>query len=125
MTEKIKYFLPAAVLVIVVLSLLLYRVNHQNQLGQELQAKAVPSLQLDPGITGPQIAMKYTAEERAAYLAAKRQYQAERDNFFAKIGISGVVLLAGVYVMLSKKSSPDTVKWAVGIIGIVIGYWLK
>jgi hypothetical protein len=40
------------------------------------------------------------------------------------VGISIVVLGAGLYVVLSQKYSSDAQKWAFGIIGVVVGYWL-
>jgi hypothetical protein len=40
------------------------------------------------------------------------------------IGISLVVLGAGLYVVLSKKYSDDAQRWAFGAIGMVVGYWL-
>ena len=49
------------------------------------------------------------------------------DNPFAAwmvVGISLVVLAAGLYVVLSKKYSDDVQRWAFGAIGMVVGYWL-
>jgi hypothetical protein len=38
--------------------------------------------------------------------------------------VSIIVLLAGLYVILSKKYPDDTQKWAFGVVGLIIGYWL-
>jgi hypothetical protein len=49
------------------------------------------------------------------------------DNPYAAwmvIGISLVVLAAGLYVILSKKYSDEVQRWAFGAIGMVVGYWL-
>jgi|GEM_PF-2654484 hypothetical protein len=40
------------------------------------------------------------------------------------VGISLVVLAAGLYVVLSKKYSDEVQRWAFGAIGMVVGYWL-
>ncbi|MBM3135414.1 MAG: hypothetical protein FJZ89_09085 [Chloroflexi bacterium] len=40
------------------------------------------------------------------------------------VGISIVVLGAGLYVILSKQYSDDVQRWAFGAIGMVVGYWL-
>ena len=42
-----------------------------------------------------------------------------------QIMISFVLLAAALYVILSKKFDVDTQKWAFGIVGTIVGYWLK
>jgi hypothetical protein len=49
----------------------------------------------------------------------------ERINLLIRAGISIVVLVCGLYVILSDKYPDSTAKWAYGAIGIVIGYWLR
>jgi len=41
-----------------------------------------------------------------------------------QIAISFIVLGAALYIILSKKYPDDTQKWAFGIIGLIVGYWL-
>lgn len=41
-----------------------------------------------------------------------------------QIVVTGVVLLAGLYIVLSADYSGDTERWAFGVIGAVLGYWL-
>ncbi len=41
-----------------------------------------------------------------------------------QVVISVVVLGAGLYVILSNKYPAETLKWAYGVVGIVVGYWL-
>jgi len=48
-----------------------------------------------------------------------------RTILIVRIGISAVALLAALYVILSNKYSDADVKWAFGIIGLIIGYWLR
>ena len=48
-----------------------------------------------------------------------------RARFLSQIGVSGVVLVAGLYVVLSGSYPDDYVKWAFGVIGVVLGYWLR
>jgi hypothetical protein len=38
--------------------------------------------------------------------------------------VSLVILVAGLFVVLSGSYKQDTEKWAFGAIGLVIGYWL-
>ena len=49
----------------------------------------------------------------------------ELGRLYAAIGVSGVVLLAALYVILSGKYDPDYSKWAFGTVGVVLGDWLK
>lgn len=41
-----------------------------------------------------------------------------------QIAITFIVLAAALYIILSKKYPDDTQKWAFGIIGLIVGYWL-
>jgi hypothetical protein len=45
-------------------------------------------------------------------------------NDIMRIVISLVVLGSSLYVILSNKYPTDTLKWAFGIIGVIVGYWL-
>jgi uncharacterized membrane protein YfcA len=42
-----------------------------------------------------------------------------------RIGFSGVVLLIAGIIILSNAYPDSHLKWAFGIVGIVLGYWLK
>ena len=46
------------------------------------------------------------------------------SNETVSIVITFIVLAAALYIILSKKYPDDTQKWAFGIIGLIIGYWL-
>jgi hypothetical protein len=41
-----------------------------------------------------------------------------------QILISLVILIAALYIILSKEYNPDIQKWAFGVIGTLISYWL-
>lgn len=41
-----------------------------------------------------------------------------------QIAISMIVLVACLYIILSRKYESDTEKWAYGAVGIILGYWL-
>lgn len=43
----------------------------------------------------------------------------------AKIGFSGVVLLIAGIVILSNYYPDSHLKWAFGVVGVILGYWLK
>jgi hypothetical protein len=48
-----------------------------------------------------------------------------RTVTFVRIGISLIVLGAALYVILSQNFTDESSKWAFGIVGIVLGYWLR
>jgi hypothetical protein len=43
----------------------------------------------------------------------------------ARIGFSAFIVLIAAIIILSKAYPDDQLKWAFGIIGVVLGYWLK
>lgn len=49
----------------------------------------------------------------------------ERWNFVVRVSVSAILLVASLAVILSNKYPDATVKWAFGIAGLVIGYWLR
>jgi hypothetical protein len=42
-----------------------------------------------------------------------------------QVGISIVILAAGLWVILTDRYSVDAQRWAAGAVGTVVGYWLK
>ena len=69
---------------------------------------------------------------RARTAAAGRfdiRASAERGGFDAallmRVSISLLVLIAALFIILSKQYDGDQQKWAFGTIGTVLGYWLK
>lgn len=48
----------------------------------------------------------------------------EPSDRWIQIIISFIVLLSGLYIILSQQYSEDVQNWAFGTIGLVIGYWL-
>ena len=42
-----------------------------------------------------------------------------------RIAVSLAVLGAALFVILSQRYPEDYAKWAFGVIGVVIGYWLR
>ena len=48
----------------------------------------------------------------------------EQQSPIIQIAITLLVLLSALWIILSQKYSDDTQKWAFGIIGIIVGYWL-
>ena len=45
--------------------------------------------------------------------------------FQVRVFFSTLLVLAGLYILLSAKFSPSTENFASGIIGVIIGYWLR
>lgn len=42
-----------------------------------------------------------------------------------QIGITAVLLIFCIYIIATEPANSDKLKWAFGIVGIIIGYWLK
>lgn len=51
--------------------------------------------------------------------------RANHIKLCVKIAVSAIVLAAALYVILSQKFPDDYNKWAFGMIGLVVGYWLR
>jgi hypothetical protein len=49
----------------------------------------------------------------------------ERWTFVARVVVSAILLASSLVVILSNKYPDATMKWAFGIAGLVIGYWLR
>jgi hypothetical protein len=43
----------------------------------------------------------------------------------ARIGFSGAVLLIAAVIILTNAYPDSHLKWAFGVVGVVLGYWLK
>jgi hypothetical protein len=48
-----------------------------------------------------------------------------RTILIVRIVISSAALVAALYVILSNGYPDAHVKWAFGIVGLIIGYWLR
>lgn len=48
-----------------------------------------------------------------------------RAKLAMQIVVSATVLAAALWVLLSKNYDEAYVKWAIGTIGVVVGYWLR
>lgn len=53
------------------------------------------------------------------------QQNLEKTRLTVATIISGLVLLAALYIILAGKTSSESEKWAFGAVGTIIGYWLK
>lgn len=48
-----------------------------------------------------------------------------RTITFTRIAVSIIVLGVAIYVILSQRFNDDFSKWAFGVVGVIIGYWLR
>jgi hypothetical protein len=48
-----------------------------------------------------------------------------RARLCVRAGLSFLITASALYVVLSGHYSPSDVAWASGLLGIVIGYWLR
>jgi hypothetical protein len=46
-------------------------------------------------------------------------------KLYVQIGVSAVILLLCSCIILSGRFPDDYTKWAFGMTGVVVGYWLK
>lgn len=51
--------------------------------------------------------------------------QSDRYRLVARVVVSLVCLCAALWVILSGVYPDATLKWAFGIVGLIIGYWLR
>lgn len=49
----------------------------------------------------------------------------DRITTFVRIGVSMIVLGVALFVILSQSFPSDYNKWAFGMVGLVVGYWLR
>lgn len=49
----------------------------------------------------------------------------ELGNLIARLVVSGVLLIAALYVILTKKYKPEDKNWAYGALGTIAGFWLR
>ena len=59
----------------------------------------------------------------AAYSAAVSQFPL--GEFTLRGVFSFILLCAALYIILSKRYSVSVVRWAYGIITLLVGYWLR
>jgi hypothetical protein len=49
----------------------------------------------------------------------------ERWTFIVRVVVSAIFLIASLVVILKSDYPDATTKWAFGIAGLIIGYWLR
>ncbi len=49
----------------------------------------------------------------------------QRWTFVARALISLIVLSTGIYIIIHDAYPDAVTKWAIGAVGVVIGYWLR
>ena len=49
----------------------------------------------------------------------------DRWHFLARAVLSVIILIVGLFVILAGSHPDPTVKWAIGLVGVVVGYWLR
>lgn len=58
-------------------------------------------------------------------MASSKDNFAIRARVWMQVAISLLALVAGLYMVMSGGYSPADVAWATGMIGVVVGYWLR
>ena len=48
-----------------------------------------------------------------------------RARLVIKAAVTGLVLITAVFIILSGSYSEATSRWAAGLVGVVLGYWLR
>jgi FtsH-binding integral membrane protein len=49
----------------------------------------------------------------------------KKAKFYVQVGLTGILLAVSILLICQEPETSNKLKWAYGIIGIVIGYWLK
>jgi Tfp pilus assembly protein PilV len=70
-------------------------------------------------------ALAQPATTTAAPAPQSSAVDAQTIDLYMPIVITAVVGLAALYIILSKKFEADSLKWAYGILGTIVGFWLK
>jgi hypothetical protein len=65
-----------------------------------------------------------SVDRAAEQLAGKLQGEKARVELYMKVIVSLFCLAAGIYFLVKSSGNPDLTKWASGLIGTVVGYWL-
>lgn len=66
--------------------------------------------------------------DEAPAAKAEKELKAGGAGFNAmtiRMVITIVLLLAAVYIILSQKYDADSQKWAFGVVGTILGYWMR
>ena len=58
-------------------------------------------------------------------LQASGSDEASTAALWMRVVVTLIVLLCALYIILSRHYEADQQKWAFGVIGTVLGYWLK
>lgn len=58
-------------------------------------------------------------------MAGEEFSEQARWKFIVQVTVSGIILMASLVIILSNKYPDATMKWAFGLVGVVIGYWLR
>ena len=67
---------------------------------------------------------KLPRSQRGKTIVAYKERQVDW-KFYTQIVLSLVLLVVGLYVILSKQYDAADTNWSYGIVGTVIGFWLK
>ena len=65
-----------------------------------------------------------SVDRAAEQIADKLKNEKARVELFMKVIVSLFCLAAGIYFLIKSPANPDLTKWASGLIGTVVGYWL-
>jgi hypothetical protein len=63
-------------------------------------------------------------EHAADQITVKLHVEKARVELLMKVIVSVFCLAAGIYFLVRSSGNPDLTKWASGLIGTVVGYWL-
>ena len=58
-------------------------------------------------------------------LKEKESFKAQQQRWYAQLVFSGLMTMASLYVILSKKYPDDINKWGYSTIAFILGYWLQ
>jgi hypothetical protein len=63
-------------------------------------------------------------QDIADELNREKREEANKKNKPMPIGVTILLGLAALWILLSQKFPPSSTKWAIGILGVIAGFWL-
>lgn len=134
------YTLPIAIAVLSVVLLLAisawkaWRVRHDASTLFDIQAptKAVDTAALGRMLSNARVTDNLSADDRrnlnllhSRVKLSANKAKTENQQKWMAVGVTVVLGSAALFVVLSKQYDQDSLKWAFGALGTIIGYWLK
>jgi hypothetical protein len=92
---------------------------------EDVSRVTLPASTVTPPVLGSQVQQPMTAPVQTPPVHLPVDAEMAKMKLWMQIIVSGVMLVAALFVLMSGKYDEALVKWSIGIIGLVVGYWLR